>query len=609
LRAGAGFATVPNMLRMFHAAAAAALLTTAAHAAQPIATRSGDGDASAAGRAFQALLADHWAAAMRESPVLATTLGVRDYDDKLGDQSLGAKDRRAAEAAGFLKRAEAVPEAGLNAADRVSRAILIRNLREQIEGNGFGQRAILFTSYSSWFAGFADLPDRVPLFDARDYRSYIDRLRAFPTYNRQGIETTRTALSGGYVQPCDALERFDRTISGVIVDTPEQSVWWKPFTRPKPASISDAEWAQLQVDARTAITGAVVPAYRELLAFYTADYAPRCAKAPGVSAQPNGAAYYAFRVRAETTTDMTPDEVHRLGLSEVARIRAAMDKVAADAGFPGDRTGYVARLRSDPKSYVTTPDALLEYSAAMAKRIDGELPRLFGRLPRLTYTVKPIPAATAEGTTTAYYEQGAPLAGRPGVYRVNTTHLDQRPLWEVPALTSHEAVPGHHFQIALQQELDLPLFRRHLSYATSFTEGWGLYAELLGEEMGLYDTPERRMGRLSYEMWRACRLVVDTGIHAKGWTKAQAVTFMRENTALSDKNIDAEVNRYISWPGQALAYKIGELKIRALRQEAEAKLGAKFDERAFHDAVLENGSVPLSVLEAHIRAWIATRAG
>ena len=348
----------------------------------------------------------------------------------------------------------------------------------------------------------------------------------------------------------------------------------------------------------------VLPAYGTLLTFYRQEYAPRCRQVAGVSSTPQGAAYYAFRVRSETTTDLTPEQIHQLGLREVARIDAQMDSVARSAGF-ADRRAFVAKLRTDPQYYARTPDALLAAASVLAKRIDGEMPKYFGRLPRLPYTIKPVAAAEAPVTTTAYYEGGSPEGGRPGIYRVNTSKLDQRPLYELPSLTMHEAVPGHHQQIALAQELDLPIVRRHAIAFAAFTEGWGLYAERLGIEMGLYDTPEKQMGRLSYEMWRATRLVVDAGIHAKGWTREQAIDYMLEHTALSRANVEAEVNRYITWPGQATAYKVGELKIRELRARAEQRLGARFDLRAFHDAVLESGPVPLDVLAAQVERWIA----
>jgi len=332
---------------------------------------------------------------------------------------------------------------------------------------------------------------------------------------------------------------------------------------------------------------------------------PRCLKDISVSGMPQGKEYYAYLVRNYTTTDLTPDQIHDLGLKEVARIRAEMDDVAHKAGFV-TREAMIADMRTNPKYFAKTPEELLAATALMAKTIDGKMPGLFGKLPRLPYGIKPIPAETAEGNTTAYYQDGSPDAGRAGTYFVNTTHLDQRPLWELPPLTVHEAVPGHHNQISLQQELDLPEWRKYGTFFTAFVEGWGLYSERLGIEMGIYDTPQKNMGRLGYEMWRAARLVVDTGMHSKGWSKERAVAFMKDNTTLTDANIDAEVNRYISTPGQALAYKLGELKIRELRTRAEQELGPKFDLRRFHDAVLGQGAVPLDTLEAQINAWIVS---
>jgi uncharacterized protein (DUF885 family) len=516
-------------------------------------------------------------------------------------------DRRAGEAAAFLRRLDAIDSSALVPAERVTGAILRRDLAEQVEGNRFGQRAVLFTTYYGWHTGFADLPDRHPFRDRADYEAYVARLAAFPRYNRGAIATTRAALAGGFAQPCASLQGYERTISGVVTGDPARSRFLEPFAR-RPAFLDSTAWADLRGRALAAVRDSVEPAYAELLAFYRQEYAPHCRAVAGVSSTPNGAAYYAFRVRRETTTDLTPDSVYALGLREVARIGAAMDSVAARAGYPS-RAAYVAHLRADPRYYARTPDELLAAASTLAKRIDGEMPHYFGRLPRLPYTVRPIPAAIAPGTTTAYYGPGSLEGGRPGIYWVNTSKLDGRPLYELPALTAHEAVPGHHQQIAVAQELDLPPFRRYGVAFAAFTEGWGLYAERLGEAMGLYDTPETQMGRLSYEMWRACRLVVDPGIHAKGWTRDSAVSYMLAHTALSRANVEAEVNRYVTWPGQATAYKVGELRIRALRERAERRLGERFDLRAFHDAVLENGPVPLDVLDAQVERWIARAAG
>jgi len=556
---------------------------------------------------FKTVLADHWAWYLKTNPVQATTLGVRTYDKELGDPSLAAIDREADEAKGFLARLDAIRADQLSEADQLNHALLRKELANQVEGDRFVQRAILFSNRRGWHLNFARLAERVPLFTLADYESYLARLAAYPEYNRKAIETTRTLVKAGATHPCAAMVGFERGISAQVVDDPTKSDLYAPFLKPRPANITEAQWKDLSDRARRLVSTAVVPAYRDFLKFYTTEYQPACRKTFGAYAMPQGKEWYAYRVRLMTTTDKTPEEIHQLGLSEVARIRAEMDAVVKRSGFQGDRAAYVEHLRTDPRYYPKTPEELLAVASVLAKRIDGEMPRLFGRLPRTPYTVKPVPAATAPGTTTAYYTQGSYEGAQPGVYWVNTSKLDQRPLFEMPALTVHEAVPGHHQQLSIQSELDLPEFRKHAVNFTVFTEGWGLYSERLGIDMGLYDTPEKDFGRLSYEMWRACRLVVDTGLHAKGWTRDQAIQFMLDNTALSRGNIEAEVNRYMVDTGQALAYKFGELKIRELRAKAEKELGPAFDLRAFHDTVLENGEVPLDVLEPHVDAWIAAR--
>ena len=553
---------------------------------------------------FAALQTDYEAWLLREAPEYSTALGVRDYDDRVTDISLAAMDRRAGEAAAFLARLDGIAPEALSADDRTNRAIMRRLLGDAVEGNGFGQRMVLFTTYAGWHQQFAGLADGLPFARLADYRSYVTRLAQYPAVNDEALRISQQALDGGYVLPCAVLGGTERGIAGLIAEDVAQSRYYAPFSRAKPVDASDADWAALQAEVRGVIENSIYPALRRHRAWFVQSYLPRCASAVGVSAQPDGARYYAFRIRQETTTDLTADQIHDLGLSEVARIRAEMETVAARAGF-ASREAFITDLRSNPRHYATTPEELMMHSARVTRRIDGFMPRLFGRLPRLPYTIREIPAETAEGTTTAYYSQGSASAGIAGTYYVNTSKLDQRPFWEIPALSLHEAVPGHHHQIALQQELDIPGWRRNFTYFTAYTEGWGLYSERLGIEMGLYDTPETDMGRLSYEMWRALRLVVDTGLHSKGWTKEQAIAFMRDNSALSEANIEAEVNRYISWPGQALGYKIGELRIRALRERAERELGARFDLRAFHDAVLAQGAVPMDVLEAQVGAWIA----
>lgn len=553
---------------------------------------------------FQALLGEHYAWLLRESPVQATALGVRDYDDRINDLSPAARDRQVAEARAFLTRLDAIPAAQLSPGDRTNHAILRRMLSGTVEANRFGQRNMLFTTYYGWHQGFAGMAGNLPFRTRADYQSYLTRLGLYPQLNDAALAITAEAVRGGHVLPCSVLDGYERSIGGVIADDPAQSRFYEPFTRPRPADVDEAGWARMQEQARTVISGTLNPAYAKHRDFYLTQYRPHCARVDSISAQQGGADYYAFLVREETTTDLTPQQIHDIGQAEVRRIRADMDRVATEAGFAG-RAAFIQDLRTNPIHFATTPEQLMRETARVTKEIDGHLPRLFGTLPRLPYGIREIPAEIAERTTTAYYNRGAQDAGIAGTYYVNTSKLDQRPLWEVPALSLHEAVPGHHLQIALQQELEIPPFRREFTSFTAFTEGWALYGESLGQEMGLYNTPARRMGQLSYQMWRASRLVVDTGIHAMGWDKARAVAFMRENTALTEANIDAEVNRYISWPGQALAYMLGAIRIRDLRAQAERELGARFDLRRFHDAVLMQGSVPLDVLESQVSDWIA----
>ncbi|HZG10344.1 MAG TPA: DUF885 domain-containing protein [Allosphingosinicella sp.] len=575
-----------------------ALILAAALASAPAAAAPADD--------FKALLDSHYRWLLSESPVYATALGVRDFDDRIEDISLAAQDRRAAQAQAFLKQLEAIPVGGLSPSQRTSKAILRRSLTETVQAARYPQRLMLFTTYAGWHQNFAGMARGLPFRTKADFESYLTRLEQYPRLNDQALAITARAVKEKQVLPCSVLGNSEQSITGVIAQDPEKSRFYEPLAGTRPADVTEAEWTALKARAARIIREVLNPAYAKHAEFYRTGYAPKCAKSDSVSALPGGRQYYAFRVRQETTTDLTPDQIHQLGLAESRRINAEMEAVAKGAGF-ASRAAYIEELRTNPVHYAKDPEELMRATARVLKAIDGKMPAFFGTLPRLPYGISEIPAEIAEGTTTAYYGQGAPDSGLAGTYYVNTSKLNQRPLWEVPALSAHEAVPGHHHQIALQQEVDLPAFRRHFTFFTAFTEGWGLYSEKVAEEMGLYETPATKMGQLSYQAWRAARLVVDTGIHAKGWNKARAVAFMRENTALSDANIDAETNRYISWPGQALGYKIGELKIRELRARAEAALGPAFDVRRFHDAVLLQGSVPLDVLEAQIDSWIVAQ--
>ncbi|MBA3576527.1 MAG: DUF885 domain-containing protein [Sphingomonas sp.] len=552
---------------------------------------------------FHQLMNDYWAAMLKESPLLATSAGVDTYDSQLDELSLEAMDRRTAQAQAFLNRLNAIPVTSLPEADQANYTILKRSLQEAIEYNRFGARQMLYGTLGSYHDYYAGIGETQPFRTKADYENYLSRIALVPDRMRNYGEISVKAASEGYVQPCVTLTGFPATISGNISADPAKSRFYAPFAGTKPAALSQAEWDALKGRATALIRDKINPSYQAFAQLYDTQLASKCRQDVAVSALPQGKEYYSYLIRNYTTTDMTAEQIHALGLSEVARIRAEMGQVAAKAGF-ASREAMIADMRTNPKWYVTTPEELLEATSLQAKTIDGKMPSLFNRLPRLPYGIRPMAAATAPGDTTARYQAGSPDAGLAGFYLVNTTKLDQRPLWEIPALTVHEAVPGHHMQIATQQELEMPAWRKYGTFFTAFVEGWGLYSERLGIEMGIYDTPQKDMGRLGYEMWRASRLVVDTGLHSKGWTKDQAVAFMKDNTTLTDANIDAEVNRYISTPGQALAYKLGELKIRELRARSEKALGAKFDLRRFHDAVLGQGAVPLDALEAQIDAWI-----
>jgi uncharacterized protein (DUF885 family) len=553
---------------------------------------------------FHKLQEDYWAAALRNSPTLATSVGVSSYDAQLDVLSLAEMDRQAAESAAFLGRLNAIPLQSLAPADRANHQILKRTLENSVAANRFGHRQMLYSTLGSYHDFLAGIAENQPFRSLADYQNYLKRIALVPQRMQAYGEISVKAAGEGHTQPCVTLAGFPATIRGSIAADPAQSRFYLPFAAAKPANIPEARWAALKAEAAALIRDRINPSYDAFARLYDAQLAGKCRKDVAISSTPQGKDYYSYLVRTFTTTSLTVDEIHQIGLREVAKIRAEMEEVARKASFPS-REAMIADMRTNPKFFVRTPEELLRETAVITKTIDGKMPSLFTRLPRLPYGIRPMAAATAPGDTTARYQPGSPDAGLAGYYLVNTTKLDQRPLWEIPVLSVHEAVPGHHMQIALQQELEMPAWRKNTTFFTVFVEGWGLYSERLGIDLGLYDTPQKDMGRLGYQMWRAARLVVDTGLHSKGWTKEQAVAFMKDNTTLTDANIDAEVNRYISNPGQALAYKIGQLKIEELRAMAESQLGEKFDLRRFHDAVLGQGSVPLDTLEAQINAWIA----
>ncbi|HXT60652.1 MAG TPA: DUF885 domain-containing protein [Pirellulales bacterium] len=558
---------------------------------------------TAAEEQLRQLFDEAWQFDLREDPLFATQTGDRRYDDRLPRVRVADFQRRLKKEREFVERLARIDRQKLGARDRTSYEVFDRLRRDQIAEYEFQAYLMPITNRSGFHVEFPELAKNLQFRKPEDYENFISRLKAFAQYAADHIELMRAGIKAGLVLPAVALEGYQRPIEAQIVDDPVQSLLYQPFKK-FPESMAEAERARLALAAREAIAASVVPGYRRFLEFMHGEYVPHARGQIAASALPNGREFYRHRVRQFTTLDLTPEQVHATGLAEVARIRKEMDAVIRGAGFEGDFPAFVEFLRSDPRFYVDTPEQLLKEVALVLKKMDGQLPKLFGTLPRAPYGIREIPAYIAPSTTTAYYQPPAGDGSLAGFYYVNTYNLKSRPLYEIEALSLHEAVPGHHLQIALQQELeDLPNFQRFAGF-TAFVEGWGLYAERLGLEVGFYEDPYSNFGRLSYEMWRACRLVVDTGMHSLGWTRERAIEFMGANTALTKLNIVNEVDRYIAWPGQALAYKTGELKFRELRGKAEQKLGDRFDVRQFHDIVLAGGAVPLSVLERIVDEYL-----
>jgi len=551
---------------------------------------------------FEQLLSQHWQANLEANPEFATSLGVRDFDDRLSDPSLAAYEQSVVQAKEFLTQAQSINADQLSAANQLNHALLVLELSDQIAASEYGGRYMIMTNRGGPHLTLTNLVGRLPFFKLVDYQSYVDRLSAIPDYMSKATARLQAGLDAGWVQPCEPMQGFEKSIETHIVERAKDSVFYQPFSKAD-AKLDSAELQKLEKQALRTIDKKIVPSFKAFADFYKERYAPACREKVGTNSMPGGEAYYQYRVKHFTTTDLSTEQVHMIGLKEVARIRSEMLEVIDEANFKGSFDEWLVFLRDNPDFYPKTPEERMQAVATISKKIDGEMPKLFGKLPRMPYGLKEIPADIAEKTTTAYYQRPAGDGSRAGFYFVNTSKLDTRPLYQLEALSLHEAVPGHHLQLALAQELELPNFRKY-GGVTAFIEGWGLYAERLGLEIGFYQTPYTNFGRLSYEMWRACRLVVDTGLHSKGWTRQQAIDFMAANSGLSMNNIVSEVDRYITWPGQALAYKIGELKIRELRQRAEDSLGEKFDVRTFHDKVLENGALPLSILETTVDEWI-----
>ena len=557
---------------------------------------------SAADKAFQSIYKAEWTWRMQQVPGFDedSDNSARPPATTLQDVGADAQAKRLAYLDGVLKRLDGIDPNALSPKDKVDYAVYRPQIEHAAAELRFRDYEMPFNADSSFWSdlGFMAGAD---LRDAAAYRAYAARLRDVPRYFDQQIVNMRAGLARGFSVPRAVLDGRDGSIAMVAeLKNPEDASFWKPYAR-MPATIPAAEQEALRAEGRAAIREAVIPAFAKLLVFFRNDYMPKARATLAAEAMPDGPAWYREQIRKYTTLDLSPDEIHAIGLKEVASIRAEMDAIIDKLGFQGKSKAtrfadFLAFLRSDPQFYAKTPQELLNDAAWISKRVDGEVGKIIGTLPRGRFAIVEVPPEIAPFWT----------AGRGGAdtYWLNTYNLPSRPLYNLPALTLHESSPGHSLQQSLVREQgDVPDFRK--DYISAYGEGWGLYSEWLGKEMGIYRTPYEDFGRLTYAMWRACRLVIDTGVHHKGWTRAQALAYLRDNTALSEHEVTTEVDRYISWPGQALSYKLGEITIMRLRREAEAELGAKFDVRKFHDAVLSQGSVPLPVLESQVRAYIA----
>ena len=502
----------------------------------------------------------------------------------------------------FLAKLKQIDVASLDEQNQINHAIITSQVQNTVDEYRFKTHYMPLTSEFGFHSALSFMVSRSSFANKDDFDLYLKRLAAVPKYFDENIYWMKKGIEVGLTQPKPVLLGYEESIEAFIVNNVEDSDFYRPF-RFKPKHMSETDFASLQAQAHDVISSQVIPAYQGYLTFFTNEYAPNARKNIGISSTPDGEAFYQNRVKHYTTNDMTAEQVHELGLKEVKRIRKEMQQVIEKTGFKGSFAEFVEFLRTDEQFYAKSARELLREASFIAKKADAQLPKFFKVLPRTPYGVAPVPASIAPKYTTGRYV-GPNKDTSPGFYWVNTYGLDKRPLYVLEALTLHEAVPGHHLQISLNKELeDVPSYRRN-HYISAFGEGWGLYSEYLGKEMGFYQDPYSDFGRLTYEMWRAARLVVDTGMHMFGWSREQAMTFMQENSALSLHNIKTETDRYISWPGQALSYKIGELTIKRLRAKAEESLGKDFDIREFHFQILKNGSLPLNLLERQIDEYI-----
>jgi uncharacterized protein (DUF885 family) len=552
-----------------------------------------------------------WQRWLREDPTLATSVGDARYNDRWPDVSMSAIAAAEAADRAALAHLEHTDPGALSQPDRLNYEVVRVEFERRISLERFKPYVYAVSHLGSLQSSgsvqsASEITEITPFASVRDYENWIARLQGFGRYVDQVQALLELGIREGRTPPKVLMERVKPQLAAQRVAQPEDSPFYAPF-RHFPDSVPAAERERLTRAGREAIAASVLPAFARFEKYFDGTYLPRCRDSIGVSATPEGAAYYRTLIAYHTTLPLSADEIHAIGLKEVARIRAEMDRIIASVGFQGSFQEFAHFLRTDPRFFYTDPNDLLHAYMVIAKTIDPNLVKLFHKLPRTPYGVRPVPETSAPNTTTAYYQPLAPDGSRPGYYYVNLYKPEARPKWEMEVLTSHEAVPGHHLQLALQFEnaLDVPMIRRMAGF-TAYVEGWALYAESLGGEVGLYQDPYNRFGQLTYDMWRAVRLVVDTGMHAQGWSRQQAIDYFKANAPKSELDISNEIDRYIAMPGQALAYKMGQLKILELREAAQAALKERFDIRDFHDTVLASGAVPLPVLERLVNAWIAS---
>lgn len=545
----------------------------------------------------------YWDFLMHDSPAWATYAGYPGLDGELEDMSYEAIQNRESLVTLTLKTLKSFVKNQLSPGNQLNLDLLLHDALIDVEGLAFPSEYLVINQMGGVHGDVTELIRNMPRSLPSDYENILSRMQKIPRLVEQNLTLLKTGLKKNITPPKVPLRHLPGQIQALITDDLKTNPLLEPFLN-FPKTIPEAKQTEFKNRAIALYSGQIKPVFILLHDFIKNTYLPQCRDSVGLSALPNGLNWYALKVKAHTTTTLTPDEIHNLGLKEVARIRHEMETIKTQTGFQGSLTDFFKFLRTDPQFFFTDKKDLLMAYRDIAKRADPELVKLFGILPRLPYGVVAIPAYAEKTQTTAYYQPGSLKAGLPGLYYANTYDLKSRPKWEMEALSLHEAVPGHHLQISIAKELeDQPEFRKEADY-TAYIEGWGLYAESLGSEMGFYDDPYSKFGQLTYEMWRAIRLVVDTGLHAKGWTRDQAIQYFVENAGKAEHDIAVEVDRYIVWPGQALAYKIGQLKITELKEFAQKTLSDKFDIRAFHDVVLGQGAQPLDVLEKRVREWV-----